>query len=86
MSNPEEFIPIEVVSIQPGPQQPDGKQSIAGVNIFTMNVRRKHVAGINIVQEGPTPEVKTIVYFTADGGMKPVLSSESVEALIEKSS
>lgn len=56
----------------------------AKVNTFPMYVRPHLVAGVNVVDEGPTPEVKSIVYFLADAGMKPMLSCETTEELLAK--
>lgn len=84
MSYMDEMIDIDVVSIQPGKPGPDGQQAIGGVSQFTMKVRRRYVAATNVVDTPPTPEVKSIVYFNADSGMKPILSSEDADVIAER--
>lgn len=80
-----QFQTIDVVSVKPIPQNAipaDGREF--DVETFTMNVRGFHVAAYNVVNQPPSPEVKSIVYFDADSGLKPVLSSETVPELAAK--
>jgi hypothetical protein len=86
MSN---FITLQVVSFtpekraQPSPEHPEGQvMSPAAHSTFPMYVLPENIAGTNVVQEGPTESIQSIVYFDADSGLKPVLSTMTAEEVI----
>jgi len=84
-----EFIQIEVVSYTPAQTNPNNGELIAEAtnDMFTMNVRPEYVIATNIVTSAPVDSVKSIVFFSADSGIKPVLctlSPEEVVALVDE--
>jgi len=85
-----DFITIEVVSFtpeqrgQPSPEFPQGEVvAPAKHNTFDMYVRPEHIAATNIVEEGPTESVNSIVYFSSESALKPVLSTASPEDVVQ---
>lgn len=74
------FMPLEIVSFTPAQQN----QNAAGETIvtpakhhkITMKMRPEYIVATNLLDEGPVPEAISIVYFDADSGVKPVLSTE----------
>lgn len=74
MTNLSPFMEISVVA---GTAKKEGDQPV--FNMFQMRVRPEYVAATNPVTEGPHPDVKSIVYFSAESGLKPVLSSMTAD-------
>ena len=70
------FVEIDTIVHTPAQGNKDEK-----TERFKMFVRAQAVFGLNPVTEGPTPDVKSIIYFDSATGMRPVLSAEEVGAL-----
>lgn len=71
------FMPLEIVSFTPAQNGPDGKVAVpAQHHKITMKVRPEYIVATNLLTEGPVPDAISIVYFDADSGVKPVLSTE----------
>jgi len=81
MSN---FVTFEVVSYTPAQQDPSGNGANipARHNTFNMNIRPEYVVATNIVTETPVDTVKSIIFFDAESGVKPVLSTLTPEEVI----
>lgn len=82
MSN---FVTFEVVSYTPPQQDPTGKNDVipARHNTFNMNIRPEYVAATNVVTETPVDTVKSIIFFDAESGVKPVLSTLTPEEVMQ---
>ncbi len=83
------FIPLEIISFTPAAQTQNAKGETvtapAKHNKITMKIRPDYIVATNLLTEGPVPEAISIVYFDADSGVKPVLSTEhpdNIEARI----
>jgi hypothetical protein len=70
------FIEIDVVS-------GDASKS-ESFHTFPMQVRPQYIAAVNVVTDPPHEDVKSVVYFNAESGLKPILSSLTPEYIMRE--
>ena len=71
------FMPLEIVSFSPAQKDATGAVvAPATHHAITMKVRPEYIVATNLLAAAPVEEAISIVYFDADSGIKPVLSSE----------
>jgi hypothetical protein len=78
------FIKLPVELQVPGPAGEDGKPVGTAFKIVELGVRRNAVLGVSPAQDAPKGSTgKTVVYFDADAGMKPVTTPLTGDEVID---